>query len=63
MHSLYLLQHVLADLHSHHQVVVQIHKNKKISETVLHFTDTTRDILSSWLLFQILQQQQQQQQQ
>jgi len=26
---LYLLQHVLADLHSHYQTVVQMHKKKE----------------------------------
>jgi len=29
MLSLYFLQYVLADLHSHHQVVVQIHKERE----------------------------------
>jgi hypothetical protein len=31
MHSLYLLQHVSADVHDHHQAVVQVHKKKSVS--------------------------------
>jgi len=57
MLSLYLLQHVLADLRSHHRAVVQNHKKKKKKKTEidLHFTNTKCDILSSCLLFHILE--------
>jgi len=55
MHSVYLLQHGLADLRSHHQVVVQIHKNKCILGRGLLCTDNLYDILVCWLLFQIVE--------
>jgi len=35
MYSLYLLQHVSADVHDHHQTVVQVHKKKCVSGRAL----------------------------
>jgi hypothetical protein len=49
MCSLYLLQHVSANLYSHHQVVVEIHKKKSVLGKGILFTDKKFDILVSWL--------------
>jgi hypothetical protein len=55
-YSLYLLQHVSADLYGHQHVVLQIRKNESILVTAPPpFTDIKYDILLSWLLLQIIE--------
>jgi hypothetical protein len=53
--NLLVLKHVSADVYSHHQTVVEIHKNKHILERGFPFADNKYDIFLPWLLFQIVQ--------
>jgi hypothetical protein len=46
MYSLYLPQHVSADLHGHQQVVVQIYKKKSILGRGFPYTDIKDIILN-----------------